>query len=71
MTFGRNVGGVDRMVRGILGVGLLVATALATLAGRPLFATGAALASVGLLFNAVVGWCGVNALFGIDTCSRE
>lgn len=71
MSFGRNVGGVDRIARGVLGVGLLAASTFATLAGRPTLALGAAFASLGFLFNAVVGFCGANALLGIDTCSRE
>jgi small-conductance mechanosensitive channel len=71
MAFERNVGGTDRIARAVGGVGLLVVTLVAVLAGWLALATGAALASSGLLFNAVVGWCGMNALFGVNTCSRE
>jgi hypothetical protein len=67
----RNVGGVDRIARGVVGLSLLVVALAAVLVGRSTIAAGAVLASSGLLFNAVVGWCGMNALFGIDTCSRE
>ncbi|PSQ22584.1 DUF2892 domain-containing protein [Halobacteriales archaeon QS_8_65_32] len=71
MSTERNVGGLDRMARAALGTGLVVVAAIALLAGRGTVALGAALASSGLLFNAVVGWCGVNALLRIDTWSRE
>lgn len=67
----RNVGRTDRIVRAVVGVGLLAASVAATLAGRPTVATLAVLGSTGLLFNAAVGWCGVNALLGVDTCSQE
>jgi hypothetical protein len=67
----KNVGGLDRKLRAVLGT-------LLALAGAGLFATGRVTVAVmalaggaGLLFNAVTGFCGMNALFGVDTCSRE
>jgi hypothetical protein len=71
MALERNVGGLDRLARGVGGAALLLVALLAMFAGRWSVATGAVLGSSGLLFNALVGWCGLNALLGIDTCSRE
>ncbi|PSP60971.1 DUF2892 domain-containing protein [Halobacteriales archaeon QH_8_64_26] len=71
MAFERNVGGFDRLARLVVGSALLLVALLAVPASRWAVATGAALGSSGLLFNAVVGWCGLNALLGIDTCSQE
>ena len=63
----RNVGGTDRTVRGIVGVLLAVATLGALLVGRRRAAGVTLLASAGLLFNAGVGFCGLNAALGVDT----
>jgi uncharacterized membrane protein len=71
MALERNVGGRDRLVRGVLGTTLVVAAVGAVLAGRQLVGVAAALVGAGLLFNAATQFCGVNALLGIDTCSRE
>jgi uncharacterized membrane protein len=71
MALERNVGGRDRIVRGVLGTTLVVAAVGAVLAGRQLVGVAAALVGAGLLFNAATQFCGVNALLGIDTCSRE
>jgi hypothetical protein len=67
----RNVGGLDRKLRWAGGAALVAA-------GVAVFATGwttagavAVLTGVGLLFNAVTGFCVMNALLGVDTCSKE
>lgn len=67
----QNVGGLDRKLRGVGAFAFVVV-------GLALFATGygtygavAALTGAGLLFNAVTGFCVMNAVLGIDTCSRE
>jgi hypothetical protein len=67
----RNVGGRDRKARGVLGVllGLVAVVALGFNRRTQAAVVGAAAAS--LLFNAVVGFCGLNALLGIDTCQRN
>lgn len=69
--FEKNVGGVDRIARGILGVGLFVAAIGAFLVNRRSTALAAGLGSAALLFNFATGRCGMNKLLGIDTCSRE
>jgi hypothetical protein len=63
----RNVGGVDRVLRGVLGVWLVVVALAALRVGRRTTAAVAGIAGLGLLQNAAVGFCGGNWLFGIDT----
>jgi len=67
----RNVGGVDRKLRGLAGTLLVVGGAAAFASGAGAAGAVAALAGVGLLFNAVTGFCVMNALLGIDTCGEE
>lgn len=76
MDLQRNVGGIDRVVRGVLGIWLAVAAVAAYLDDQRTAAAIAGIAGAGLLQNAVTGFCGCNALFGVDTtpdpsCSRE
>ena len=72
----RNVGGRDRIVRGVLGIWLFVVAIAAAFAGRRGTAVTTAIAAVGLLLNATTRFCGGNYLLGIDTtdggsCTRE
>lgn len=69
--FEKNVGGLDRIARGIVGVGLLVVAIGALLTDRRSTAVATALGGMALLFNFTTGRCGLNKLLGIDTCSRE
>jgi hypothetical protein len=69
--FAKNVGGVDRIARGILGTVLVVVAIGALLANRRSTAVAATLGSVALLFNFTTGRCGMNKLLGINTGSRE
>jgi len=71
MRVERNVGGYDRIARTLLAVVLVAVGVWASTAGRQLVALGAVLAAAGLLFNAVTGFCGINAALGIDTCSWD
>lgn len=68
MGLPENVGGLDRTVRGVLGTWLVAVAGAAYLAGRWTTAATAALAGAGLLVNWATGFCGANALLGIDTC---
>jgi hypothetical protein len=63
----QNVGGTDRLVRGVLGVSLVAVAVGAAVSARRGLAIVAGLAATGLLFNAVTGFCGCNALLGLDT----
>ena len=67
----KNVGGLDRVGRAILGIGLLVVALRSLTSGRRSAALVAAVGAAGLLFNATTQFCGLNAALGIDTCSRE
>ncbi|QLG26917.1 DUF2892 domain-containing protein [Halorarum halophilum] len=67
----RNVGGLDRVVRGVLGSWLLVVAVAALLDGERTKAVTAALAGGGLLVNYLTCFCGGNALFGLDTTTTE
>lgn len=71
MELTKNVGGLDRTARAVLGVGLLVVTLRTFTSGRRPTALVAAIGAAGLLFNATTQFCGLNAVLGIDTCSRE
>ncbi|ELY74243.1 DUF2892 domain-containing protein [Natrinema pallidum] len=71
----RNVGGLDRLARGIVGLGLLAVAVAALVADRRGTAVATGIAAAGLLFNATTRFCGGNYVLGIDTteasCSRE
>ena len=69
--FERNVGGFDRIARGMVGTCLVAVAFGAFLADRRSMAVVAALGSVGLLFNFATARCGLNKLLGINTCPRE
>lgn len=62
-----NVGGIDRVLRGALGIWLVVVVLAALRVQRRTTAAIAGLAGIGLLQNALTGFCGGNWLFGIDT----
>jgi len=69
--FGRNVGGIDRLARGVLAVVCLTAGGWALVAGSTLPGAVALAAGLGFGFNAVSGFCVANAVLGVDTCSRD
>lgn len=62
-----NEGVVDRVIRGILSVGLIVAGVLSSgLLQIVLIVAGAILG-----LTAITGFCGLYALFGINTCKTS
>lgn len=70
----RNVGGLDRTLRGVGAVALLlVGFAAVAVFGVPGLALAgmAWLGAAGLAFNYVTGYCGVNAMLGRNTCPIE
>ncbi|WP_049922195.1 YgaP family membrane protein [Halopiger djelfimassiliensis] len=71
----RNAGGDDRIVRGVLGIWLVVTAGAAYRDGKRERGALAGIAGAGLLWNAVTGFCGGNYLLGVDTttdsCSVE
>lgn len=67
----KNVGGLDRLLRAAFAMAFVAIGAWALLDSRVLFGVTALLAATGLLFNVVTQFCGVNAMFGVDTCSWD
>ena len=69
---GRNIGSFDRIFRIVVGLVLLAMTPLATSMGSPLPALIGNIAWIGIipLFTALVGWCPLYSLVGLNTCSR-
>jgi hypothetical protein len=63
----RNVGGVDRIARGLLAVCLTVLAVRALRSGNRSLGGLAALGALGAGFNATTCFCGVNAMLGLDT----
>lgn len=63
----QNVGDTERVIRGVLGIWLLVVAVATLRVGRRLTAVTAGIAGIGLLQNAATGFCGGNWAFGIDT----
>ena len=69
----KNVGGLDRLVRAVVGVALAAAGIAGGLGYLPFGDLGGAVlvaASAGLLFNAVTQRCVANRLLGVNTCRR-
>lgn len=67
----QNVGGTDRIVRGVLGIWLVVVAVAALRVRRRTTAAIAGIAGAGLLQNAMTGFCGCNWLLGIDTTTGD
>lgn len=67
----QNVGGYDRIARALGGVVLLAIGAFVFTTGQVVLAALSVVAAVGLFFNAATQFCGVNAVLGVDTCSRR
>ena len=61
----KNVGGIDRIIRGVAGVGLL-AWGLATGQAWWISAIGAV-----LLFTAAIAWCPPYAVLGLNTAKKD
>jgi hypothetical protein len=70
-VFEKNVGGLDRIARGLLAVVLTVVAASALRGGRRRSALLAALGALGFGFNAVACVCGLNRALGLDTTREE
>ncbi|PSP55934.1 DUF2892 domain-containing protein [Halobacteriales archaeon QS_1_67_19] len=71
MELDRNLGRRDRITRGVLGIWLVAVAISAYRDDRDVTAATTAIAGAGLLQNAATGFCGGNALFGIDTIDSE
>ncbi|WP_265108653.1 YgaP family membrane protein [Halosolutus halophilus] len=67
----QNVGRYDRIVRGVLGIWLVVVALAAYQDDERERAAIAGIAGLGLLNNALLGFCGGNYLFGVDTTGES
>ncbi len=67
MDLERNVGGRDRLARVLLALLLTAVAVRAGSSGKPTLGLIAGLGAVGLGFNAVTCFCGLNKALGIDT----
>ncbi|MWV40497.1 DUF2892 domain-containing protein [Natrialba sp. INN-245] len=66
-----NLDEIGRITRGAVGIWLVAVAISAYRAKRRTTAAIAGIAGLGLLQNAVTGYCGGNRLFGIDTTEDE
>lgn len=66
-----NVGGQDRLARGVLAVGLSVVAVLTLRSGRRKTGLLALIGALGFGVNATTGYCGMNDALGIDTTTDE
>ena len=71
MDVPKNVGPLDRIVRGVLGIWLLAVSISAIFERKLVTAAIAAIAGAGLVRNAQSAHCTGNLLFGIDTTSES
>lgn len=62
----KNVGGMDRIIRAIVGIVLL---ALAYMGNFGAYAWAGYVAGAVMLGTSAMGWCPPYSLFGINTCS--
>ncbi|CCQ36583.1 DUF2892 family protein [Natronomonas moolapensis 8.8.11] len=67
MSVSKNVGGRDRLVRGVLAAVLTVIAIKTLTSGRRRTAVLAAIGALGFGFNATTCYCGTNEALGIDT----
>jgi hypothetical protein len=68
-----NEGGLDRLLRIIVGLVLLVMTPqIGGMIGSPLGAPLGNIAWIGIvpLFTGLIGWCPAYSIIGVKTCSR-
>ncbi len=63
----KNVGGVDRAIRVVLGGGLIY-YAMSNLPGSDVYMVPAGIVGFVLILTAVFGWCPAYLPFGIKTC---
>lgn len=66
----RNVGNIDRGIRGLVGI-LLFLYFILKQPADPLFYWGSLIVGVVLIATAALGWCPPYSIFGINTCSAD
>ncbi len=63
----KNVGGVDRLIRAVVGGGLIY-YAMSNLPGADVWMVPAGMVGFVLILTAIFGWCPAYMPFGIKTC---
>ena len=66
----KNVGGIDRALRAIVGVAL-IAYAMSNLPGAEDWMVPAGVVGFIVLLTAIFGWCPAYIPFGIKTCKKK
>lgn len=65
----KNVGTIDRSIRGLVGIALIVAYFMGMLSGT--LAIVALVVGIVLLATAILGWCPPYSLLGINTGAKS
>lgn len=66
----KNVGGVDRIIRAVVGAGLIY-YAMSNLPGAGDWMVPAGMVGFVLILTAIFGWCPAYLPFGIKTCKTK
>lgn len=66
----KNVGGVDRLIRIVVGGGLIY-YAMSNLPGADAWMVPAGMVGFVLILTALFGWCPAYKVFGMKTCSAN
>ena len=66
----KNVGGVDRLIRAVVGGGLIY-YAMSNLPGSDTWMVPAGMVGFVLILTAIFGWCPAYKVFGMKTCSAK
>ena len=66
----KNVGGVDRLIRAVVGGGLIY-YAMSNLPGADAWMVPAGMVGFVLILTAVFGWCPAYKVFGMKTCKAN
>ncbi len=66
----KNVGGVDRMIRVVVGGGLIY-YAMSNLPGADTWMVPAGIAGFIVLLSGIFAWCPTYLLFGLNTCKTK
>ena len=66
----KNVGGVDRLIRAVVGGGLIY-YAMSNLPGADAWMVPAGMVGFVLILTAIFGWCPAYKVFGMKTCKSN
>ncbi|MDP2029654.1 MAG: YgaP family membrane protein [Thiobacillus sp.] len=66
----KNVGGMDRLIRAVVGGGLIY-YAMSNMPGSDTYMVPAGIVGFVLILTAIFGWCPAYLPFGIKTCKTK